>query len=562
MRKNVVPAVVMLGLAAVMMAETPPAQALPTAENCVSSHYYPQVSPDIAALQARERSALARGDVAAARELEGQVQAVLIGEQHVVPQPVPVKAVKSSRTGANLAADQLIYAGGVNALSSDYEMDGTMWAAFAGADSAIRVYKSSDHGASWSKIQEYFVPPKHAIDKVELVVGQGDSGFVYVFENMPSSNGDLSAVRFDKDGTHLNNWGVLVGADTITDFTACRDFRDGYWLYAVAHNGLSGGDFPRSHVLRSTDYGLTWAVTDSAFNLDRPRLAFGAGECGYLGVVPRQNAFRGTVGTGVTTAWCSPGSWRFGSFEPDTFEIHDVAIAPAFTSPASNATVWVACACGSGDNLDVYAAYATDTLMDWNGPTVIANTGDAEAYVDLKNYTATGNDYVNLSYVDADSAGNGNAWLGYSNAGEPNVWSGLGSPWINQSGYVGRGSSTFPRIVYSPGGPGSGGGLIFAGQSGNGYFNGPWLTGVAEVKPARPAPAFSVIPSVARGPVRVSWSGRAQRLLVSDAGGRIVRSIAAPAGNSFVWDGKVPAGTYFVRLTTSRGAATRPVVIQ
>jgi hypothetical protein len=568
MREKVVPAILTFCLAGLGMLVAAPVRGVSSAD------YRPRVSPDVAELQAQEHSALARGDVAAARELEGQVQAILIRDQHAAPQPAPVVAVKPGRLGANLAPDQLIYSGGISALSSDYEMDGTMWAAFAGPDSVIRVYKSSDHGTTWTKVREYFVPPKHAVDKIELVVGQGDSGFVYVFEIMPSSDGDLSAVRFDKDGTHLNNWGVLVGADTITDFTACRDFRDDYWLYAVAYNGADTTDLPSGVILRSTDYGITWTVTDSSANKAGVRMAFGQASVCYMSAVPAPHRWQGVLQTGVSANWSSPGTWSFYDYQPDTFQVQDACIAPAFTTPAENALVWLAYThndSGTAD-WDVYAAYANDTLLNWNGPTVVANTDDAEGRVDLKDYTSPGNDYVNISYVDVDSLGNGNAWLGYSNAGEPNVWSGLGNPWVNQTGHVGRGPATFPRIVYSPGGPGSGGGLIFAGQSGNGYFNAPWFTGVAEEKPVRSAPTFSVTPSIARGPVRVSWNGSAQRLTVSDATGRIVRRLmdgVQPAGyHSVSWDGKddhgrrLANGVYFCRLTASGYRATDKVVLQ
>ena len=210
------------------------------------------------------------------------------------------------------------------------------------------------------------------------------------------------------------------------------------------------------------------------------------------------------------------------------------------------------------------SAYATDTLLTWVGPDTVAHTSHTDELVDLKNSTSPGNPYVNLSYCDIDTAGHGNAWLGYSSASAPDTWTAMSNPWVNQSGYIGYGLYTFPRIVYSPGG-GPGGGLVFTGAANNnGYFNAPWFTGVTEsrAQPKRLHATFRVAPSVARGPLRVSWNGSATRLTVTDVTGRIVRSIAVPAGNSYVWDATVPAGTYLVCLTTSEGTTTRAVVIQ
>jgi hypothetical protein len=574
-RSVVVVAVLVLCMAGIVVAKTPPAPCAPTpGYSAQSANYQPQVSPDIAALQAQERSALASGDVAGARELEKQVQAILIQQQHVVSQSAPVVVVEPGCSGSSFTADQQIYAGAVTASAADWEIDGTMWAAFAGAsDSAVSVYKSLDHGVSWNRIVNYYIPPQHYVNKIELVVGEGDSGFVYVFENLPSGDGDLRVVRVSKDGVDLENFVVLAGADSITNFTACRDYTgSNYWLYAIAYNGMEAGSWPRSFFLRSTDYGKTWATTDIFYNMARPRMAFGAGSYGYVGNVPNQLNWKGMVATGVTTFYSGPGTWHFNTFAPDTFAINDACIAPAFTTPPESATTWIAYAhnyLGTSD-WDIYSAYAIgDTLLSWNGPTVIANTTNPEGYVDLKNYTSAGNDYVNVSFVNIDMTnGYNNAWLGYSSAGAPSTWTALSDTWVNKSVYSGWGFTAFPRIVYSPGGPGSGGGLVFPGYvswvNTNGYFNAPWFTGVAEptAQPRRTAAAFSVLPSVARGPVRVSWNGSATRLAVTDVAGRIVRSIAAPAGNSFVWDGKVPAGTYLVCLTTRSSTATRPVVIQ
>jgi len=568
-------AVLVFCMAGIVVAKTPPAQAAPTpGYSAQSANYHHQVSPDIAALQAQERSALASGDVAGAREIEKQVQAILIQQQHVVSQSAPVVVVEPRCTGSSLTPDRQIYAGAVSASAADWEMDGTMWAAFAGAsDSSVRVYKSLDHGVSWNEVINFYTPPKHYVNKIELVVGEGDSGFVYVFENLPVNDGDLRVLRCDKNGGSVENFAVLAGADSITDFTACRDHTgSNYWLYAIAHNGMESGSYPRSFFLRSTDYGKTWATTDLSANKARPRMAFGAGWYGYQSNVAKQTNWHGIVSTGVTSFYSSPGSWYFWDYQPDTFAINDACIAPAFTTPPESATTWIAYThnyLGTSD-WDIHSSYAIgDTLLSWNGPTVIAGTTNPEGYVDLKNYTSAGNDYVNVSFVNIDMTnGYNNAWLGYSSAGAPGTWTALSDTWVNKSVYSGWDFSAFPRIVYSPGGGGPGGGLVFPGSvswtNTNGYFNAPWFNGVAEspVQPKRPAVAFSVLPSVARGPVRVSWNGSATRLTVTDVAGRTVRSIAAPAGNSFVWDGKVPAGIYLVCLTTSSGTATRPVVIQ
>ena len=577
MRNVIVVAILVFCAPGIVMAQNSALPYVPPSRiSTLPAAYHPHVSPDVAALQAQERGALARGDELGARELEAQVQAILIRQQHVAPHPASAMNAHLQRhDGTENLPDQLIFTGAVTALSADWEMDGTMWAAFAAAaDSTIWLYKSTDHGTSWASKAQLWWGPKHIIHKIELVVGPGDSGFAYVFENVDDNNGDLKMARVGKDGSGLKSWDVLAGPDSITDFTTCRDYSgNNYWLYAIAHNGLEFRPAARSLFLRSTDFGKTWAITDTYANMNQPRMAFGAGSYGYASGVPDQvNYWPGYFVGAVTTLWSSPGTWHFHPVRPDSFRINDMAIAPAFTLPPESATVWIAYSHNvlATYDYDVLSSYARgDTFLAWQGTNTIANSKDPEGYVDLRNYPSAGNGNVDVSYIDDDPTNHyNNAWLGYSSSSAPGTWTPLSSPWVNQSGYVGFSLDAFPRIIYSPPG-GSSGGLVFAGYNPstgntNGYFNAPWFGAIAE-SPApagRPVATFSAVPSISRGPVRISWDGSAARLTVADVTGRVVRSVAAPAGNLFVWDDRVPAGTYLISLTTNRGRTTRPVVIR
>jgi len=61
-RNVTVLAVLVFGMAGIVMADTPPSLPMPpSGHNALSANYRPQVSPDIAALQAQERAALADG---------------------------------------------------------------------------------------------------------------------------------------------------------------------------------------------------------------------------------------------------------------------------------------------------------------------------------------------------------------------------------------------------------------------------------------------------------------------------------------------------------------------
>ncbi len=515
-------------------------------------------------LQQQER--LAAGDRTGAKLLENEIQAVLLSRQSRrsdIKQPVILAARPQW-----FAPDQQIDGAPPYWFAVDYEQDpnGTMWVAVGSrSDSSVHVLRSTNHGASWDWLTGYYWPPKHPIGKLELVVGEGDSNFVYVFELLEENNGDLRVVRLNHNGSVQFGTPVLVGPDSITDFAACRDYVRPYYLYGVAYNGMQERttDWPAAALLRSTDFGLTWAITDSIANCSHPRLRAGAGSHIYLGAAPRVARFRNVAQASLSTFFGSPGSWLSDDVVADSFRVYDAVFAPAFTLPESTARCWIVFSHNYNGTLDwdVLYAHTNDRMRTWSVIDDIAYSTAVEAYVDLKPFTERGNPYVNASYVRTDDF---TCYLVWAQANQPDNWS--APTLINQTVRTGFGYDVTPQIVYSPHGPGPGGGLVFADADSTGvYFNAPWFTGgaVSESRLPRAGGAALVIcPTVGRGSVTIGWSGCARQVLVTDVAGRVVADFDRPDGSSVVWDAKVPAGTYFVRVVTDREARTGSMVIR
>jgi hypothetical protein len=320
-------------------------------------------------------------------------------------------------------------------------------------------------------------------------------------------------------------------------------------------------DWPVGKMLRSTDFGMTWAITDTIYNCYHPRLRAGAGTHIYMGAAPHVAMFNNVAQASLSTLYGGPGTWSVDDVFQDTFDIWDAVFAPAFTLPESTAMSWIVFTHNwqATPDWDVLYAYTDDRMANWSAIDDIAYTPSVEAYVDLKNYTSPGNTYMNASYVITDDNSN---YLTWTEASRPDVWS-AAEP-INLTVQSAWGYELTPQIVYSPFGPGSGGGLVFADRDSSGlYFNAPWFTGaVAEQRAPARATVLRVLPSIGTGPVGVSWTGSAERVSIVDVTGRVVRDYPRPAGQSLVWDGRVPSGTYLVRLRMSNGQATAAVVIQ
>lgn len=469
-------------------------------------------------------------------------------------------AAAPAAVGVADGPDVLIRNGTIVATAADYEMNGTMWVAFTVLeDSTTYVYKSLGHGTGW---EQRFNMRRYAdiFDKLQLVVGEGDSGFVYLFFLINHQGGDLWQVCFREGGSPVQS-PVAVGPDTIADFAVCRDYiGPGYRLYAALTNPGATGGYRALRFLRSTDRGGVWAVVDSySVQVRDPFLAAGAGQRIFFGA--RSGWLGGSVHAWTNRRYLDPSAWSYGLWDSDSDAIADPVIAAAFTLPESTATVWALWSQNyrnSGD-WDVKYCYSTDGGIAWSTPAFLAGSAaDDESYPDLRNYTSPGNPYVNASYIADDNAVR-RVHRRYAHAASPAEWS--DTLRINQ-GSAGTGPEVRPKLCYSPGGPFTGAGCVFVGAGLTGcWWNAPYPVGVEEATRAGGQPDEVLVePSIGRAPFRIRTGPRAA-VAVYDRSGRAVRTLAAAQGRA-VWDGtddagrRVPEGVYLVRPVAAGCSAT------
>jgi hypothetical protein len=478
----------------------------------------------------------------------------------------------SNRSPQDWGGDVLIDTGYMADFAVDYSLaDGTMWLAEAPLlESIVFVYRSVDHGATWNNVFWFTTNPLSTVKRLGLVLGEGDSSYVNVFFLNPASeNGNVGVVRIKPDLTFWDAYWVLTGPDSITDFAVCRDYRSNYSLYCWAVVGSTGQQAPW---IWSRDFGKTWVGT-SWFNVIEPFLAPSAG--------PRvnftcMNAQRTYVTAGYNFNYGDSTSWHYGIVNGDTFKCYKPKIAAANTLPDSIATRWVMYTKSyqnSGDYDAMYAASSDAWGDTWQRENVFSwSSAYNEGIGDLQHYKAIGNTYVNLSFNELVRSGGdtSNAYWTYANAPSPYGWASL-TP-VNDSGTMVAWPTLASRLVYSPGAPGSGSGVVYARAGAfyipHGlYFDAPWLAlGVAD-RSGKTASRLAIAPSVARGPVELRLPAGTLRVLVFDATGRSVQTFAAPSG-TLRWDlrntagARVAPGVYFVRAETGQGAASGKVIVQ
>jgi hypothetical protein len=510
--------------------------------------------PEVQALRVEQKAAQARGDEPGARAIESQIQRYYLDrtpQQRTIGYPVAVPEPQGGLLDP--APDVVIHPAQVNGTGTDYEADGTMWAVCSPLDSSVRVYNSTDAGQTWNYFTGFGWSTPCQFGRVQVVVGIGDSNFVHVFALLPFQDGDLIDVFYLHDGTYAGFAALKSGADTVSDFSVCRDNIAPYYLHASAVNTYRGGG-SNNTILRSTDFGRTWAETQHWNDASNPSISTGAGASVYF-----TSAYATWYPGGLMMIYnrsYGGGDWVETDIQPDTFPVTAPVVAAAFTVPDSEAVLWLAWHHTAGSMIEVTACYSTDGGLTFSTPAPTANLPTAvQSWVDLKNYRVLGNTYVNISYFSLETTRR--VYRQFASAGNPGVWSDT-LRINNEEAY--RARELTPWLVYSPGGPGSGAGCVFMHYISPDAFcwNSPWTTAVAE--PVAPEPArFGLVPSIVRGALDLgaySKQHSAYRAELLDISGRKVMSLA-PGANDV---SRVAPGVYFVEAGAGQPAAR--VVIQ
>ncbi len=509
-------------------------------------------------------AAIARRDHVLVRDIERRAQVELLVRQ---PKTRALPRSMVSRPGASTPAgfgpDVMIDGRRVRAFDTDYQMDGTMWAAFSTYEDTAYIYKSTDHGATWQLVQYLHWVPATPIQDVGLVIGEGDSAFIYVFLHQEGNRGECWLMRMDLDGRNAAIFDVFARPDVVTEFAVCRDYTGGnYWLYAVV-TGWHPDDW--GFFLRSTDYGITWAITDSMTGLRNPHVSTGANSHTYYTAL-HVDTSETHVYAGINRVFGAPGEWFSVLFYGGGSNLNGPAIAADFTTPESTAAVWLTWSEDTARNgdWDIYYVWSTDGGNSWVPEEVLVGGPGMQRFSDLHNYTDPGNPWMNLSYISED--GFREVHRRHCHKNDPAGWS---EPTVINETNAGTGNPVVPRLVYSPGSPGPGAGCGFAGEGLNGlYWNAPWMGGVAEEAAPACRRRLAVTPCPARTRAAIKWDGPAGTLTIHDRAGRVVRTFGDNISGRLDWDltaedgRRLAPGVYFCRMTAGGHQVTEKLVLQ
>ena len=466
-------------------------------------------------------------------------------------------------------SEVLIDSGAVAAFDATADSTGVIWVAIAYPDNAVGLYYSDDFGSSWHG--RGAMHADSAVRQVQLLFGQGDPPFLYLFLLEAGNGGDLWLARIRPDSGGFALAPVAVGPDTVDDFSAALD-RDEhhylYCLYANEHRTGRTGTFTRS-----LDHGASWEAGTDWWNAWDPCVSYTTGSTIHCAWRYALNG--GEVHYSFNRHYGMSGYWSTYRVVSDSSagQCFDPTVVQADSSPESQAAVWVFYTVGRRDTatLDLQYSASSDGGWNWTEGLPFGDPFRDEQQPCLAADLSGPNDYVSLCYTSGsrhlgDTVA---AWWTGTNSHNLDGW--LEPVKVSRFPLAGLA----PRVVYAPHAPMRLPGVLYSQQAEAGpwgvRFAAPWL---AAESTAADSPVPATWPNPSTGPVRLSATVTEPgdySLAVYDAAGRLVSSVfrgrLEPGPQFWTWDRKlssgrrIPAGTFFVRLKGPGLCSTHRLVL-
>ena len=369
--------------------------------------------------------------------------------------------------------------GTVRCFDADYAIDGTMFVAFQPeSETILYFYETRDRGYSWRELFHYdcYAP----INKVKLVVDD-DHNDLIVFYRYPLTDsylGKLVCFRFD--WADARTWSTLPAMV----------------LHAVSSKPVIENSF--DVCLRDDAYHAVWMedVSSAAKLISVARATYSTLHLWDL--VHTQNVvWSDGCGTRVTVANRPDKSVQF-AYSCHPAEGYGVAIVSSpdgttgWSAPeiyahptvrrydarvcaanVNDRVIWIAYNGDRGDHeIGLYAICLTDHSLPTES--LIADRGNIDEYIaDIGNYRIYPNEWVNLLSIEDSEGAYRKLFWQWSSATDPLTWQGKVE--VNDDDITSWPEDVAPKLVYSPGTWGGGGGAVFsyAGHDGL-YFDAPW----------------------------------------------------------------------------------------
>ncbi len=370
--------------------------------------------------------------------------------------------------------DVTVWSGGqVNCFDAEYALDGTMFVAFQEqGNNQIKVLTSSDHGLTWSEYYS-FDAGRGDVARIRLLYNESPGGLDLFYVDL---TGKLVSLRIPVPISAYSAYSADVSSNPILEesFDVAQDMDSGI-RYATYSEGNNAGD--TAEIVESPGSSLSWSGFSSwSWSQGaevKMSIASGPPNRIYHGYAARLAA--GTEPAALVYAFADDASVRGFTSTATTLKNYDPRVCAANVNDSG---VWMLFNRDQGGHeIDLHYLYSGDGGVNWSAEAPISNVAGVDEYIaDIKYYKSYPNQWVDMVYIYDDPAGNPvrKAIWTYTSTTDPTNW--RGTTEVNDSDIRSWPESVAPRLVYSPGAPASGGGVVFTYQSGGLYFDAPWVT--------------------------------------------------------------------------------------
>jgi len=406
--------------------------------------------------------------------------------------------------------DILIYNGQITCFDVDYKTDGTIYLGFQKDSTGYPIcfYTSSDHGMSWQK--EYETPSLGRISKMNILVGEPVHNYLYFFFVNPTDSFPyVWRIASDFSGS---SEAFKIDSNIIdeTGFDVVRSIEDDYSMVFVgaSPDDLSPEDWYWLKCRISNDYGETWSELKYGFGTPTESrqefsIAWGPPSNYYLSYIDTRELSTPYHSDSfeIRVFYSTDGGvvWNWSNYVTNN-AVRDGDPHIAASHHVDYPAIWISSPrIGVGGKYDLYVHYVVhpDSInayypSSWPS-TSIATTSDPEYWGNIEFFKVAPNQYVNMAWIHDNGSTTRNIHWTWSAGSNPGTWNEdqvindhMAQPWP-------RGAA--PRVVYSPGAPASGGGVVYAGYGRiNLYFDAPWVSGIEEKDTE--IKGFSVYPEI------------------------------------------------------------------
>ncbi|MBN1694434.1 hypothetical protein JW879_03425 [candidate division WOR-3 bacterium] len=410
------------------------------------------------------------------------------------------------------------------------------------------IFRSQDHGLNWERIfSSAFPQTDWDARDIDLVVARDDTLYVSAHAYRKSSGHDR--IEYCKFYEGPSNWvysflnDIQLSDAEIRSPKLVRDDFEPFYLYSTFIQHYDGGN-DLLYLNISIDKLLSWGAVEFIGSVDYHDCDLTVSDSTVYWTYSFFQEGAKRIRTRVYRDRCfglDTNAMLQTVSDTINANVRYPRIGATTTLPDNGQLVYTFFSQKDSEtgNWDLLYKYSEDGGINWTStPDTLRKGSKSAVRSDIRGYEAEPNEYIDITYSVTTSV----PFMGYNNYFR---WSSESDPtdWHDNINVDGGLFGSVPELVYSPGAPGSGAGVVYNDYNGNLWFDAPWLpSGIDEEKDKVAGKINSQI-VLAGSSVEIGSADA----IVYDVTGREIITL-----NSKFWDLKdgkgeeVKAGIYFI----------------